>query len=190
MTPATAAPPLMTAEEFLALPDDGMERWLIRGQLREKSMTTRNPWHCLVTGRVAQQLWNWIDSQPEPRGWILTGDARIRFRDEPASVVGIDLAYISAGVVRQVTANTTVIEVAPILAVEILSPSDTEEEINEKTDLYLERGVQVIWVIDPHDRTIIIYRPNVEPTMVTASQELTGEPELPGFRVAAGRLFG
>ncbi|HZU37567.1 MAG TPA: hypothetical protein VFA18_16725 [Gemmataceae bacterium] len=36
-----AAPPLMTAEEMLALPLDGMERWLIRGQLREKPMTHR-----------------------------------------------------------------------------------------------------------------------------------------------------
>ena len=35
MSTATA-PKLMTAEEFLALPDDGVERWLIRGQLREK----------------------------------------------------------------------------------------------------------------------------------------------------------
>ena len=31
-----SATPLMTTEELLAMPDDGVERWLIRGELREK----------------------------------------------------------------------------------------------------------------------------------------------------------
>src|SRR5688572_30356502 len=51
MSTATA-PKLMTVEEFLALPEDGVERWLIRGQLREsrpeqegEGMTKRNRIH-------------------------------------------------------------------------------------------------------------------------------------------------
>ncbi len=41
MTVPTVAP-LMTAEEFLALPDEpGVERWLDRGRLREKRHGTR-----------------------------------------------------------------------------------------------------------------------------------------------------
>ena len=37
----SVASPLMTVEEFLALPDDGVDRVLIRGELRERPMTTR-----------------------------------------------------------------------------------------------------------------------------------------------------
>ncbi|HEV3437722.1 MAG TPA: hypothetical protein VG122_10210 [Gemmata sp.] len=46
---------LMTAEEFFALPDDGVERWLIRGELREKrdtDMTRRSKSHSIAEGRI------------------------------------------------------------------------------------------------------------------------------------------
>ncbi len=38
MMSAATVSHVMTADEFFALPDDGMERSLIRGQLREKPM--------------------------------------------------------------------------------------------------------------------------------------------------------
>ncbi len=56
--PVTA--PLMTSEEFLALPDNGMERWLIRGQLREKPLTVRNREHSRILARISQLLGVWM----------------------------------------------------------------------------------------------------------------------------------
>ena len=47
---------LMTAEEFEALPDDGVERWLIRGQLREGGVTVRNFDHSAYMMRIGQLL--------------------------------------------------------------------------------------------------------------------------------------
>ena len=41
---------LMTTEELLALPEDGTDRWLIAGELRERPMTKRNRFHSRVTG--------------------------------------------------------------------------------------------------------------------------------------------
>jgi hypothetical protein len=38
----------MTTEDLLDLPDDGTERWLLRGELREKPRTVRNRWHSKV----------------------------------------------------------------------------------------------------------------------------------------------
>ncbi len=46
-----------------------------------------------------------------------------------------------------------------------------------------------MWVIDPHERTVLIHRSNEEPEMVNVRQELTGEPHLPGFRVRVADLF-
>jgi Uma2 family endonuclease len=76
-----------------------------------------------------------------------------------------------------------------VLVVEILSPNDTQSEIDEKVDGYLAAGVALVWVIDPHDRTVLVYRPGTEPALATVRQELDGEPHLPGFRVAVARLF-
>ena len=66
----------------------------------------------------------------------------------------------------------------PILAVEILSPSDRESEINEKVDLYLEAGTAVVWLVDPHLRTITIVRPDAPPRLVAEPDTLAAEPHL------------
>ena len=54
--------------------------------------------------------------------------------------------------------DTTLVDGAPVLVVEILSPNDVQEQIDEKIDEYLAAGVLLVWVIDPHDRTVLIYR--------------------------------
>jgi Uma2 family endonuclease len=183
----TTAP--MTTEQLLALPDDGMERWLIRGQLREKPMTVRNRWHSRIMVRVARFLDVWLDQQPEPRGSVLGGEAGVRLRRDPDTTVGIDVVYVSAEVAANQPNDTTLIDGVPVLAVEILSPSDTLEEIDTKIDEYLAAGVALVWTIDPHDRTVTIYRPGQEPEVVNVREELSGEPHLPGFRVPVAALF-
>lgn len=184
-----AAPATMTTEELLALPDNGIERWLIRGQLRECPMTVRNRWHSRIMVRVAKFLDNWLDQQSEPRGSVLCGEAGCRLRRNPDTTVGIDIVYVSPDVAVRAANDTTLIDGVPVLVVEILSPSDTEEQINEKIDDYLAVGVALVWIIDAHDRTVTIYRPGAEPELVNVRQELTAEPHLPGFRVPVGQLF-
>jgi len=179
----------MTTEELLALPDDGKERWLIRGQLREKPMTVRNRWHSRVLGRIAQLLGVWLDGQPLPRGEILVGEAGVRLRGTPDSTVGVDLIYISADLAAEEPEETTLINGVPILAVEILSPSDSEEDVNEKVDEYLRAGVALVWLVDPHYRTVQVHRPNAEPELYNVTQELSAEPHLPGFRVPVAQIF-
>ena len=78
----------------------------------------------------------------------------------------------------------------PILAVEILSPSDAQEDIDEKVDLLLATGVKIVWVVNPRFRTINVYRPDAEPELFNERQEITAEPHLPGFRVSVAEIFG
>lgn len=192
---AAALTRLMTTEELLAMPDDGVERWLIDGQLREKgrpgdrSMTVRNRFHSRIMVRTARFLDVWLDTQPAPRGSVLCGEAGVRLRRDPETVFGVDVIYAAADVVGRQTDNTTILEGVPVLAVEILSPNDTQEEIDEKIDAFLRAGVALVWVIDPHDQTVTIYRPGRRPELVNADAELSGEPHLPGFRVPVRELF-
>ena len=64
-----------------------------------------------------------------------------------------------------------------------------EGEISEKIDGYLAAGVALVWLIDPHLRTVEIIRPDAEPELVNIRQELSGEPHLPGFRVPVAQIF-
>src|SRR2546423_3479603 len=92
--------PLTTTEELLALPEDGIERDLIRGQLRELGMTRRNRRHSETEPSVVAVLKEWLKRQPEPRGTVLSGEAGFRLRRDPDTTVGIDVAYISAETAR------------------------------------------------------------------------------------------
>ena len=186
---STAESTLMTTEELLAMPEDGMERWLIGGELREKPMTVRNRFHSQTLMLVGQFLLNWLDKQPEPRGQVLGGEAGVRLEQTPDSTVGVDVIYVSAEVMARQTDDTTLINGVPILAVEILSPSDTVEEIDEKVDSYLAAGVALVWVVHPHTRTVTVHRPDMPPQLFNETQEITGDPHLPGFRAAVARLF-
>jgi Uma2 family endonuclease len=187
--PVMLETPLMTTEEMLALPRNGVKRWLIEGQLKQKPMTVRNRTHSRIMVRSAKFLDNWLDGRPAPRGQILCGEAGCRLRRDPDTTVGIDVVYIAANLVYQESNDTTLIDGVPTLIVEILSPSDTIEEIKDKIELYQNAGVPLIWIIDPFDRTVTIYRLDAEPELVNHHQELTAEPHLPGFRVAVADIF-
>src|SRR5437762_3389664 len=115
----------MTTEELLALPENGMERWLIAGELREKPMIKRNRVHSSTRVCTATELEIWRRRQPEPRGQVLGGEAVVILELDPDTTVGIDVVYVSAEVMVKQTEQTTLIDGIPTLAVEILSPNDT-----------------------------------------------------------------
>jgi Uma2 family endonuclease len=178
----------MTWEEFLALPDDGMVHDLIRGELRSKPMTRRNRYHARSEARIAHVLEIWLESQPERSGEIVSGEAGFRLARDPDVGVGLDVAYVGPEVV-DASRNCAYFEGAPILAVEILSPSDKQEEIDEKISLYLESGVAVVWIVNPRFKTVTVYRPDAEPALFHKDQTIDAEPHLPGFRAVVGKFF-
>lgn len=183
------APRRMTTEEMLALPEDGKERWLINGELREKPMTVHTRFHSDVMACVTTVLKVWRDQQPEPRGKGYCGEAGVRLRRNPDLTVGVDVVYVPPDVVTVQTEETTLVDGVPALIVEILSPNDTVEEINEKIDSYRAAGVPHVWVIDPYQRTLVVHRPNELPTLFNLKQDVIAEPQLPGFRTSVARLF-
>src|SRR5215208_964643 len=89
-----ARPELMTTEQLLALPDDGKERWLIRGELREKETTRRNYGHSRIEAKIAHLLHKWSEKQPAPRGAVVVGEAGVRLRRDPNTTIGVDVAYV------------------------------------------------------------------------------------------------
>ncbi len=185
-------PRKMTAEELLAMPDDGVERWLIRGELRENresDMNRRNPDHSGAMTRVAAVLDAWLRSQRPPRGKVYTGDVAFKLRPDSATLVGIDVAYVSAELRAKTPKGRKVIEGVPILAVEIFSPSDVHSEVNEKVQEYLDVGVGVVWVVDPDFETVAVYSRGDEPRLFNRGQDLVAEPQLAGFRVRVSELF-
>jgi Uma2 family endonuclease len=183
----TVETPRMTVEEFLALPDDGVERMLIDGVVREVGMTVRNWQHSAILMKLGMVLNLWLRDRPGPRGRVVGGEAG--FRLSSGTLVGIDAAYASPELAAATPASRSYFEGNPTLAVEVLSPSDKQEDIDDKIAAYLASGVPIIWVVQPRFRTITAYRPDAEPRLYTVREEIDAEPHLPGFRADVATIF-
>ena len=178
-----------TIDDLLAMPEDGIQRWLIRGEIREGGMTQRNCFHSKSEARAAQLLGTWLDTQPEPRGEIHSGEADVILSRNPDTSIGIDLVYVSHDVEAIDSDETTMIDGVPILAVEISSPSMKEEETNERIDELLEAGTKAVWLIDPYFQTITVFRSHLPPRMYSGNDSIGSEDYLPGFQEPVVRFF-
>lgn len=184
------APTLLTTEDLLSMPEqDGFDYELIRGELRQHPMTRRNFSHSRTTVNIAAILKSWLEQQAGAKGLVLAGEAGFCLRRDPDTTVGIDVAYISAELAARTPRTAPLVEGPPVLAVEILSPSDKHEEVSEKVEEYLRAGVHIVWIVDPVFATVCVYRPDALPQLFNQEQEISGEPHMPGLKFAVRKIF-
>jgi Uma2 family endonuclease len=191
---ATTRP--MTTADLLAIPDDGRRRWLIDGVLWEQQadpefpMTIRNRFHSQAMANVATHLNIWRFTLPKPWGAVVCGECGVVLPGaESDTTVGVDVAYVPPEVVVRQTGDTTLVEGVPALIVEILSPNDTQKELNAMRTAYRRAGVPLVWLVDPNERTVQVFPLGGRMWSVNDAEELTGGDVLPGFRVPVARLF-
>ena len=79
--------------------------------------------------------------------------------------------------------------VPPDLAVEVVSRTDVSRQIEEKAFAYLEAGTQLVWVLKPRSKTVTVYRSEVDITLLTRNDTLTGEEVIKGFSCQVAELF-
>ena len=182
---------LYTWEDLLAMPDDGVERWIIEGELFEgdREMTRRNRRHSRLVARISQIIDNWLDQQPQPHGEVVAGEAGFRICDDPDTTVGVDVAYISPESAAANADDVALIVGSPVLAVEILSPSDVQKDIARKVASYLKYGVQSVWVVDPDFETVTVYSPNAAPVLFNNTHTIPGIAAMPGFEPSVTAVF-
>jgi Uma2 family endonuclease len=80
-------------------------------------------------------------------------------------------------------------DLAPDLAVEVLSEGNTEEEMQRKLKEYFLAGVRLVWFVDPEARTVAVYASPDECVTLTEKDTLTGGEVLPGFALPLRQLF-
>jgi Uma2 family endonuclease len=79
--------------------------------------------------------------------------------------------------------------VVPELAVEVISPFDYMNDVLEKVAEYFSAGVTLVWLVLPLQEQVYVYKSRSDVRIVNRSEELTGEPVLPGFRLPLSDLF-
>lgn len=182
MVPGTQTPlagkKLLTAEEFSLLPDpaDGSRQELIHGEVI--TMPPAGGLHGVCCSRVDRRLGTFAEQHN--LGSVASNDTGFILARDPDTVRGPDVAFWSWERLPEIPLGY--IDVPPELAVEVLSPSNTIKQIRIKVEEYFARGVLLVWVVAPEDRTITIYRSPDEGRVLHESAIITGEDVLPGFQ--------
>ena len=120
------------------------------------------------------------------------GDRRVGHDGIFAGLVRIpDVAYVSwARIPGGRVPTEPVPHLAPDLAVEVLSVSNTPGEMARKRTEYFQAKVRLVWEVDPRARTVAVYVRDGAPLMVlTEDQTLDGRDVLPGFALSLRELF-
>ena len=181
--------PRMTVAGFLELPDDGVDRMLLDGEVWEMGESKlQGHLHGAVLARLAFWLVAWNKTRPRPRGQVISGDAGFRLIRGVDSVVRPALAYVGSDLVARTSDNMMARDGAPVLAIEILARSDTVEFQVNRVRKYLQAGT-VVWEVDADFQSIRVHRPGRLIEGSNTTHELVGDPYLPGFRVAVAEFF-
>jgi Uma2 family endonuclease len=182
---ATIASEPMTAETFLtwcARPENEGRRFeLDQGEIIP--MPPPNELHGAICALVSYILTGYLFRLG--RGHVCTNDTGLIVSRDPDTVRGPDLMlFLDDRPLGQLSRAN--VERLPALVVEVLSPSG---RVNQRISQYLRLGVPLVWLVDPEERMVTVYRPGREMQVFDESHELTGDDVLPEFRCRVADLF-
>lgn len=177
-------PTLLTPDDLLAMPDgDGYE--LLDGIPVEKNVGAQSDEIALGIGSFLRDF-----VLTHKLGRVFGSQTGYRcFPNRPIRVRRPDVSVVLHGRLPNGVVPEGDISIPPDLAVEVISPNDTFEEIEEKVADYFSAGVKLVWIVSPKSRTVLVRRPDNTAAVVPESGELVGESVIPGFACKVANLF-
>lgn len=173
----------MTAEQVFDLPDDGMRHELVEGQLT--TMVPAGGAHGQIAARLLGRVFGFVETHR--LGELFAGGTGFRLRRDPDTVRAPDVALVGAD--RATEAGVPGFPaLAPDLVAEVVSPSDRAAEVTGKALAWLDAGVRLIWVVDPQNRTVTVYRQNGV-AVLRGRDVLNDGDVLPGFALPLEELW-
>ncbi len=151
-------------------------------------MPTTNPEHSLIVGNIFALLW-WFVRQHK-LGRVHVGDAGVvleRHEQGRDTIRGIDIVFISY-VKAPTLPQSSFLEVAPDLAIEIMSPSNTVGDTNLKINQLLRAGCPQVWIVHPDLRRVDVHSMDGM-RVYREGDTLSGGDILPGFELAVSDIF-
>ena len=182
---ATAKNKLLTAGDLLRLNSQGVKGELIRGVLRET--VSAGAEHSFVAGNIITAFHSHV--RPNRLGRVGGTDGGVFVERNPDTVREPDIFYVSAERLPLQVRVQDYLEVMPELVVEIVSPSDSDQDVRDKTAMWLDHGVSVVLEVRPVARAIAVHRLGVSAVMLTGEDELEIDDVLPGFSLPLSEIF-
>ena len=168
----------MTLEEFL---ENGLEGYeYVQGELVQMPATSVE--HGLVGANVFLHLGPYVHKHQ--LGAVFFAETGFRVEDR---VLKPDIAFLSTERIPEERRKAS--PVPPDLAVEVVSPTDIFDRVEEKAFAYLEAGTRMVWVIAPRSKAVMVYRSKTDIKLLTYNDTLSGEDVVEGFSCEVAKLF-
>ncbi|MGO9466557.1 MAG: Uma2 family endonuclease [Isosphaeraceae bacterium] len=156
---------------------------LVDGTLVEKAMG-------FDESRLAVKLSHLVQSYLDQHDLGICIGADGMMRIAPGLVRIPDLSFISWDrLPGRESPREPIPDLAPDLAVEVLSEGNTRAEMARKVREYFEAGVTLVWLIDPRKRTARVISTVEKSVLIRAHQSLDGGAVLPGFSLLLSDLL-
>ncbi len=144
--------------------------------------------HGRIANRIAVSLSNHVE--PNGLGFVVAPETGFLLRQGPDEVRGADVAFIST--LRYEAASFSEekhFPGAPDLAIEVVSPSDSYREVEEKVLAWLRAGALLVVVVDPKKEVFFVHRPGATPEILTADETLDASSAVAGWTFKVGDAF-
>ncbi len=178
---------LMTADDLWNLPHEQQKLCeLVRGEMR--MMTPAGARH----GDIVNNLAFAITAHVRQRrlGKVFSADTGYRIQRDPDTVLAPDVSFVRR---EEIPADGLPVQfwnLAPTLAAEVISPSDSATAVRNRVQMLLDAGTVVVWVLDPDAKTVAVHRSGQAVETLCADDRLTDNNVLPGFSCSVAELFG
>lgn len=181
---STTQTQLMTVREFERLPQDELRRELVCGEVRETMPPGGVHGAVAVTLALLLRLW-----ARGAQGGYVGVEAGYVLRRHPDTVRGPDVSFVRAERIPSSGVPEGFWELAPDLAVEVVSPTETADEVRGKVRDFLAAGTPLVWTVYPRSREVIAYTPDGLARTYSLDDALEFPAVLPGFRCSVQELF-
>jgi len=176
---------MVTADELFRMPDTGVRHELVRGELRMTSPAGHV--HGKVAIRFSWRLAQYVENND--LGVVYAAETGFLLSSNPDTVRAPDVAFINRQRAEEVGDVEGYWPGAPDLAVEVVSPSDTYAEVEEKALQWLEAGTSLVVVINPRHRTATTIRSRSDIAILTENDTLELGSLVPGWSAPVRELF-
>lgn len=174
----------MTAEELIALPDDGKRREVVKGELRE--MPPAGALHGDVAMNLGALLKHYVKANS--LGRVPAAETGFILARNPDTIRAPDTAFISKERVPPEGPPDGYWELAPDLAVEVVE-GETAEYAQSRIEPWIEAGVRLVWVVYPKTRSIVAHKSLKDISTLTEEESLSGGEVVPGFECPVAEIF-
>ena len=183
----TTAKKLLTADDLLAMPDDGNRHELVRGEL--VTMPLPGIMQSIGTGNVGFRIGNFIDERGLP--YIDGPQAAAYTEQDPDTVRAADYAVYSRHHIPVPLPDTGYIPgLVPELTIEVNSPAyRSAAAIADRVQMWLDAGVRLVVTAHIATREIITHCNDGTVRRFATGDTLTLEPVLPGFACPVADIF-